>query len=575
MTSSRASAIGWAALAVGASAVVLAAVPYKAFDLDRYFVPKELVLHATALVAVVAVIVAADPAGSWRPRMAFTRIDTLLVVFLGLSLISAALAPNGWLATRALAISISGVVLFWVAQYLARLGRAEALLVAVSGAVTLAAITTLLQAYGVESEFFSINRSPGGTLGNRNFVAHLAAIGAPGLLVATLRARRTIGVVLGALATVPIAAAIILSRSRGAWVAIALALVSVLPIAVRAWRVAQERGATAGGAGRGGSRETVSLARRLGSGRLARRTATLIVAALVGTSAAIMLPNVLKWRSTSPYLDSVLGVTNYRGGSGHGRVVQYLNTGRLAVTHPVFGVGPGNWAVLYPQVASRNDPALDPDDGMTANPWPSSDWAAFISERGVIATGCLALAFVGLVVGGWRAADLAIDDARVDRLLPAMGLIATVTALIVVGLFDAVLLLPAPALIAWILLGTFAGMLVPAPTTRATVPWTTMTRGVLIGAAVLAMGAAFARSGAQIAAMALYNSAMTAGGGQHALELAAAVDPGSYRIRMRLAGVYAEGKLCTRVRSEAIAARALYPSAPEPRHLLSVCRRPR
>jgi O-antigen ligase len=562
-----------AAVAVGASAVVLAAVPYKAFDLDRYFVPKELVLHLAALVAVIGVIVAADPAGSWRPKLTLTRTDTLLVIFLVVSLISAGFAPNGWLAARALAISISGITLFWVSQYLARLGRAGTLLVVLSAAVTMASITTLLQAYGFESEFFSINRSPGGTLGNRNFVAHLAAIGTPTLVVATLRARRTSGVVLGALATAPIAASIVLSRSRGAWVAVALALVSVLPTVVRAWRVAQERAASGSP---DASRESVSLARRLGSGRLARRTAMLLVAGLVGTGAAVILPNVLKWRSTSPYLDSVLGVTNYRGGSGHGRLVQYVNTARLGVTHPVLGVGPGNWAVVYPQVASRNDPALDTDDGMTANPWPSSDWAAFFSERGIIATLCLALAFVGFVVGAWRAADLAIDDGRVDRLLPALGLIATVTALITVGAFDAVLLLAAPALIAWSILGTFSGMLDPAAAPRATVPWTTLTRGVLIGAAVLALGVATARSGAQIAAMALYNSAMSGSGGQHALELAAAVDPGSYRIRMRLAEAYAEGKLCSRVRSQAIAARALYPSAPEPRRLLTTCtRRPR
>ena len=573
MTSTRASTVSLTAMGVGASAVVLAAVPYKAFDLDRYFVPKELVLHVTALVAAIAAIVAADPANSWRPKLSLTRTDTLLAIYLVLSLISTMVAPNGWLASRAFAISASGIALFWVAQYLARLGRAGTLLILVSAAVMLAAITTLLQAYGVESEFFSINRSPGGTLGNRNFVAHIAAIGAPALVVATLRARRTIGVLLGAIATAPIAAAIVLSRSRGAWLAVALALASVIPIGVRAWRVADERAASAKAGNRDSSRESVSLAKRLGSGRLARRTAMLLLAAVVGTIAALTLPNVLKWRSTSPYLDSVLGVTNYRGGSGHGRVVQYLNTGRLAVTHPVLGVGPGNWAVLYPQVASHNDPALDTDDGMTANPWPSSDWAAFFSERGVVATGCLALAFVGLVVGGWRAADLAVDEGRVDRLLPALGLIATVVALIVVGAFDAVLLLPAPALIAWSFLGAFAGMLVPPPTTRVALSWTPVSRGALIGAVVLATGVASVRSGAQIVAMALYNSAIAAGGGQHALELAAAVDPGSYRIRIRLAEAYAEGKLCSRVRPQAIAARALYPSAPEPRRLLSACSR--
>ena len=36
---------------LGAIAVVLAVVPYKAFDLDRYFVPKELVVHVCATLA--------------------------------------------------------------------------------------------------------------------------------------------------------------------------------------------------------------------------------------------------------------------------------------------------------------------------------------------------------------------------------------------------------------------------------------------------------------------------------------------------------------------------------------------
>ena len=34
---------------LGMLAVVLVALPYKLFELDRYFVPKELVLHAAAL----------------------------------------------------------------------------------------------------------------------------------------------------------------------------------------------------------------------------------------------------------------------------------------------------------------------------------------------------------------------------------------------------------------------------------------------------------------------------------------------------------------------------------------------
>jgi len=123
--------------------------------------------------------------------------------------------------------------------------------------------------------------------------------------------------------------------------------------------------------------------------------------------AAVVLPNSLNWRSRSPYLDSVVGMVDYHEGSGHGRVVQYLKTLRLAFSHPLFGVGPGNWPVVYPHVVGANDLSLDRDDGMTANPWPSSDWAAVLSERGFIAFACLAYGFVGLAVEDSRAAGSA------------------------------------------------------------------------------------------------------------------------------------------------------------------------
>jgi O-antigen ligase len=576
MSSSRASAISLGALAVGASAVILVALPYKIFDLDRYFVPKELALHLTALIAIVAALFALAPTGSSHSArstsLSLTRTDTLLIGFLLLSTVSAVVAPNRWLAGRALAVSASGIGLFWVSLYLARLGRARALMALLSAAVTLAAVVTLLQAYGVESEFFSINRSPGGTLGNRNFVAHIAAIGIPIILVATLRARRLVGVIGGACAIAIVTAAIVLSRSRAAWVATALAAVSMVPLALRAWRIAHQQGSShQSDRGRTPQRGRSSVVQASSGGALVWRSALLGIAAVGGVIAAIVLPNTLNWRSPSPYLDSVLGVTNYREGSGHGRVVQYSNTARLAVTHPLLGVGPGNWAVVYPHVASHGDPSLDSDDGMTANPWPSSDWAAFVSERGLVATGCLALAFLGLLVSAWRAGDEAAEDGRVDRLLPALGLIATVVALIVVGGFDAVLLLPAPSLVAWSILGTFAGTLVPHPATRIRVPATQVTRIVLVSLTIAGVGVACARSAAQVAAMALFTSATTGGVNEHTLEMATHADPGNYRIRMRLAEAYVERRSCNRARPQAIAARALYPSAPEPRRVLAIC----
>src|SRR5690348_3673551 len=96
-------------LQAAALAVVLAVSTLTLFDLDRFFVPKELVLHAGALVAGLFALRAIG-------RGAFTRVDLLLAGYLAWSALSALFATNRWLGMRALAISASGVLVFWTAR---------------------------------------------------------------------------------------------------------------------------------------------------------------------------------------------------------------------------------------------------------------------------------------------------------------------------------------------------------------------------------------------------------------------------------------------------------------------------
>jgi len=107
LSPSRADRVALVLVQLGAIAVVLAALPYKLFDLDRYFVPKELALHVAAAGAAFCCLTSRD-------RISLARIDWLLIGYLALSSISAVLAGNHWLSTRALAISLSGAALFWV-----------------------------------------------------------------------------------------------------------------------------------------------------------------------------------------------------------------------------------------------------------------------------------------------------------------------------------------------------------------------------------------------------------------------------------------------------------------------------
>src|SRR5205085_9299070 len=93
----------------GAVAVVLAAATYKQFELDRFFVPKELALHVVAVLAALLCL-------SRTRTLRLGRVDQFLAGFLALGLDSTLFAPNWWLAGRAVALSLSGATCFWCAR---------------------------------------------------------------------------------------------------------------------------------------------------------------------------------------------------------------------------------------------------------------------------------------------------------------------------------------------------------------------------------------------------------------------------------------------------------------------------
>src|SRR5262249_56191534 len=94
----------------------------------------------------------------------------------------------------------------------------------VGGGGVFGALTGLAQAYGlVTTNLASMSRAPGGTFGNRNFMAHLVAIGLPVLLYLALEARSQARFVLGGAGACLAVAALVLSRSRAAWLAAGVA----------------------------------------------------------------------------------------------------------------------------------------------------------------------------------------------------------------------------------------------------------------------------------------------------------------------------------------------------------------
>ncbi len=514
-------------LQAGAVAVVLAAAPYKSFDLDRFFVPKELVLSITALAVTLLCIARVR-------RLSLARVDELLVLWLALGAMSALFATNWWLAGRAVSLSLGGAACFWCARTLARAGYGRALVAALALAGIVGAVTALLQAYGVRTEFVSLNRAPGGTFGNRNFMAHLCVITLPALLFAALRASNRAAFVRWCVGLALVAGALILSRSRAAWLAL---LVGLFVLAVAG-----------------------AMALRRNDGSLhPRRLLVLVLAAVVGAGAALVIPNTLDWRSDSPYLDTAHSIVNYKGGSGRGRLVQYGNSLRMTLHHPLFGVGPGNWPVVYPRFASSDDPSIG-GDGMTSNPWPSSDWVTFLAERGPVALAILGLALLALVMDGVRGLR---GEGSTEGRFSAAVLLATIVILVTVGAFDAVLLLPVAALTGWALLGALAAT---ARERRALD--LTPTRRILALVLIVAVGApGIAHSGGQLMAMSVYATSARS----TMLERASTLDPGSYRIHVRLAQLYVGRGDCRHGAAHAAAAKKLFPSSRAAKRLVAAC----
>lgn len=516
-------------------AVVVAAIggaagvtTHRAFELDRFFVPKELALHVGALLAVVALGLRRGPREWHLP-------DLALVVWLACTAAATLGATSGWHASRALAVTASSAMLYWAAAELraAGLSRATGAVVAIGAVV--AAGSSLAQAYGVDSGFFSANRAPGGFLGNRNFVAHVAAMTLPLLIWLTATSRAAVGISLGVVGMLANMTVLVLSRTRAAWLALAVSTVVAAAVAFASRDVA--RAAT-----------------------VPRRGRLIVGTIVVGVIAALIVPNSLDWRSDSPYLDSVKGVVNYRAGSGAGRLVQYSNSLKLTRAHPLLGVGPGNWAAEYPTVADRNDPSLSDATGMASNPWPSSDWVAALSERGIPAALAFAAFAAILLLNAWRGWRDSVYASR-DRLAAlAGGSVVLVAAL--EGMFDAVSLLAYPS----VCIAVAAGALIPAGRTRFVTHGTPRQRGYLTAVAAAVWLVFVAMSVGKIEAMRQYSTGTLAG-----VRRAAALDPESYRLQMRAAEMLAQRGNCRLAFHNATAAYKLFPHSTAAAALVARC----
>jgi hypothetical protein len=171
----------------------------------------------------------------------------------------------------------------------------------------------------------------------------------------------------------------------------------------------------------------------------------------------------------------------------------------------------------------------------------------------------LALVGASIALGAWARVR---RGSRQTPALTDLTIVATLIAVAVVGSFDAVLLLPVPTLFAWTIIGTLASTARPIRELELTPD---IRRRLLLAVGLIG-GLLTVRAAAQTLAMAVFD-----GGTRTSQEIAARIDPGSYRIRMLLARSWVRAGRCDRAVPLARDAADLFPNHPAPRQLLRAC----
>jgi O-antigen ligase len=105
------------------------------------------------------------------------------------------------------------------------------------------------------------------------------------------------------------------------------------------------------------------------------------------------MPNRLQWSETQPYAATARRLLNLHSGSGAMRLDQYRLTLQLVASHPLVGLGPGEW-----QTAIGN---IDWHLGINRN--AHSDYLRALSDGGFPAAGALVVLYLAAFVAALRA----------------------------------------------------------------------------------------------------------------------------------------------------------------------------
>jgi O-antigen ligase len=486
-----------AAVATAAAAVVVPLIYLPQLEAP-FLVPKLAALELAAALGWLAFSLSDHR--RWSPPLA---IGAALVLFTtGIAWALAARGPAG--APYALAALARWGALFGVAAgamvVAADPARRQTLLEAITGTTAVVSAIGIVQHLEIGSLPIPVISAPGSTFGNRNLAAEAVAMSLP-LGWAAIAGARGPGIrralaAAFALALVYLAA----TRARGAWLGAGLGLGTLLLLA---------------------------------RPRLTRRSVALAVAVVVVAALVGLLPGRLNPRFANDAkrfargTDVVSASFDTRSTALRTRLGLWRRGLAMWRDHPLFGVGPGNWPVVFPRYA---EPGATRDGVLGAALAPRQahdDLIERADETGLLGLLALAALVTAVVLAVRR-------RLAADRTGPAAAA-GALAALAGAGVTGFPLEMPAPLGLAGLALGLVAGE--AGPHRRPRLAGVVLAAVLLIGSGVRAQQQIRGSAWLEAAERALHHDRGRAGAERALppLDRAAAVTPRVFRVHLRTA----------------------------------------
>jgi O-antigen ligase len=500
----RVRATDLAAIASGGSAFLVLLLYAPALDAP-FLVPKFAALEVTASFGFLAFVHARATSG--RPRWAGAVTAAVLLVLATTGLSWMAAAVSGRPTPYAVAALARWGALFGVACGASVLCESATARRRVLESVTIAAAVVaavgLLQHVEWLPFRIPVISTPGSTFGNRNLAAEVMALALPLGLGALARSpTRDTRIVLGASLVLEILC-LAVTRARGAWLGAAVGLL----VAAYLFRI-----------------------------RLSRGTFVAVLGLALAAAIAATLPGRFNPHDAgdSKRYEGVVEVlhdsVDTRSTALRTRFGLWRRTLAMARDYPLFGVGPGNWPVLFPRYA---EPGATRDGVLAAGLVPRQahdDLLERVAETGVFGLAAW-LFLVGATIAAVRRSLPTVDEERRAHAVAAAGALVAVG---VVSLSSFPLEMPGTLVLTGLSLGFIAADAEP-PRPHARNPATALA-GYALGFALV--GFALVRAERNVRGsywLGRADRAMQTDGALPALRRAMAATPDSFRVRLRLA----------------------------------------